>query len=235
MGSPNMSVELKDRNVSTDFINNFNEKLVYVGDLNKFSEEFEKITKRSRRKWKYIDLTNMTISRWNMTQMPRMIYLHTLILDSCCLETKDLGFIGRTLTVKTLSLNKNKFQDYKTTLNILSNCFPLISFLSLFGNPFYWELNDDDDFYTYRSFAASKNKYLRFLDGAPLSTKFPTEFAMEAFDETDFSAREKHNYERASNSDHGECSGNSSFYRKVKYRYRGQRSEGNRYIQNVQL
>ena len=46
MFSPNMSVELKDRNVSTDFINNFNEKLVYVGDLNKFSEEFEKITKR---------------------------------------------------------------------------------------------------------------------------------------------------------------------------------------------
>jgi len=81
-----MTVELKDRNVSTDFINSFNEKLIYVGDLNKFSEEYEKITKRSRRKWKYIDLTNMTISRWNMTQMPRMIYLHTLILDSCCLE-----------------------------------------------------------------------------------------------------------------------------------------------------
>ena len=54
-------------------------------------------------------------------------------------------------------------------------------------------------------------------------------------DETDFSVSEKHNYEGTSNSDHGECSGNSSFYRKVKYRYRGQRSEGNRYIKNVQL
>ena len=46
MFSPNMTVELKDRNVSTDFINSFNEKLIYVGDLNKFSEEYEKITKR---------------------------------------------------------------------------------------------------------------------------------------------------------------------------------------------
>ena len=46
MFSPNMTVELKDRNVSTDFINSFNEKLIYVGGLNKFSEEYEKITKR---------------------------------------------------------------------------------------------------------------------------------------------------------------------------------------------
>ena len=35
-------------------------------------------------------------------------------------RTKDLGFIGRTLTVTTLSLNKNNFQDYKTTLNVSS-------------------------------------------------------------------------------------------------------------------
>lgn len=41
-----MTVELKTRQVSSDFINNFQEKLVYVGDSNEYSEEFEQISKK---------------------------------------------------------------------------------------------------------------------------------------------------------------------------------------------
>ena len=41
-----MTVELKTRHVSSDFINHFQEKLVYVGDYSEYSEEFEQITKK---------------------------------------------------------------------------------------------------------------------------------------------------------------------------------------------
>ena len=79
------SSELKARHVSSSFINNFNEKLVYVGEPEEHSEEFEEITKMSRR-WRHIDVTGMRMTRWGMTIMSKMIYLHTLVLDNCDLE-----------------------------------------------------------------------------------------------------------------------------------------------------
>ena len=109
----NMTVELKTRHVSSDFINHFQEKLVYVGDYSEYSEEFEQITKKwvqnvrnekqsittkwkvnnerlklifRSRKWRHMDLTGMRMTRWSLTVMSKMIYLHTLILDNCYLE-----------------------------------------------------------------------------------------------------------------------------------------------------
>ena len=41
-----MTVELKTRQVTSDFINSFQEKLVYVGEPGESSEEFEKITNK---------------------------------------------------------------------------------------------------------------------------------------------------------------------------------------------
>ena len=41
-----MTVELKTRQVTSDFINSFQEKLVYVGEPGETSEEFEKITNK---------------------------------------------------------------------------------------------------------------------------------------------------------------------------------------------
>ena len=79
------SSELKTRQVSSSFINNFNEKLVYVGEPMENSEEFEEITKKSRR-WRHIDVTGMQMTRWGMTIMSKMIYLDTLVLDNCGLE-----------------------------------------------------------------------------------------------------------------------------------------------------
>ena len=79
------SSELKARQVSSSFINNFNEKLVYVGEPMENSEEFEEITKKSRR-WRHIDVTGMNMTRWGMTIMSKMIYLNTLVLDNCDLE-----------------------------------------------------------------------------------------------------------------------------------------------------
>ena len=77
--------ELKSRQVSSSFINNFNEKLVYVGEPLESSEEFEEITKTSRR-WRHIDVSGMRMTRWGLTIMSKMIYLETLILDNCALE-----------------------------------------------------------------------------------------------------------------------------------------------------
>ena len=77
--------ELRPRQVSSDFINNFQEKLVYVGESQEYSEEFEEITKRSRR-WRHIDMTGMRMTRWGMTIMSKMVYLNTLVLDNCDLE-----------------------------------------------------------------------------------------------------------------------------------------------------
>ena len=79
------SSELKARQVSSSFINNFNEKLVYVGEPLENSEEFEEITKTSRR-WRHIDVTGMKMTRWGMTIISKMIYLNTLVLDNCALE-----------------------------------------------------------------------------------------------------------------------------------------------------
>ena len=79
------SSELKSRQVSSSFINNFNEKLVYVGEPLENSEEFEEITKTSRR-WRHIDVSGMRMTRWGLTIMSKMIYLETLILDNCALE-----------------------------------------------------------------------------------------------------------------------------------------------------
>ena len=121
-----MTVELKTRQVTSDFINSFQEKLVYVGEPGETSEEFEKITNkwvihhhagpkhtfriiyihifphwhnwlpavnihwhtemsRSRR-WRHIDMTGMKMPRWSLTVMSKMVFLHTLVLDSCELE-----------------------------------------------------------------------------------------------------------------------------------------------------
>ena len=82
---PQESAELRPRQVSSDFINNFQEKLVYVGESQEYSEEFEEITKRSRR-WRHIDMTGMRMTRWGMTIMSKMVYLNTLVLDNCDLE-----------------------------------------------------------------------------------------------------------------------------------------------------
>ena len=79
------SSELKSRQVSSSFINNFNEKLVYVGEPLENSDEFEEVTKKSRR-WRHIDVSGMRMTRWGMTIMSKMIYLETLILDNCALE-----------------------------------------------------------------------------------------------------------------------------------------------------
>ena len=83
--APQESAELRPRQVSSDFINNFQEKLVYVGESQEYSEEFEEITKRSRR-WRHIDMTGMRMTRWGMTIMSKMVYLNTLVLDNCDLE-----------------------------------------------------------------------------------------------------------------------------------------------------
>ena len=40
---------------------------------------------RSRR-WRHIDLTGMKMPRWSLTVMSKMVFLHTLVLDSCELE-----------------------------------------------------------------------------------------------------------------------------------------------------
>ena len=90
---------------------------------------------RSRR-WRHIDMTGMKMPRWSLTVMSKMVYLHTLVLDSCelewvsrylcyiisdklyywsCLSARALGFVGCVPTVTTLCLNKNKFEDYVTT------------------------------------------------------------------------------------------------------------------------
>jgi len=237
MGIDTMTVELKTRQVSSDFINNFQEKLVYVGDSNEYSEEFEQISKKNR-KWRHMDMTGMRMTRWSLTVMSRMIYLHTLILDNCHLDVKSLGFLGYVPSVTTLSLNKNNFKEYRNVVNIISLCFPIITYLSFLGNPFYRQFANDNDVAQYRNIVAVKNKYLRFLDGAALSDKEQnTETAREAMDDEPDIARETQEDEDVSGSNNNSdaaISQNTS-YKKQNYHYKGSRSEGNRYIKNVQL
>ena len=93
--------------------------------------------------------------------MSRMIYLETLILDDCHLQLTDLGFFGQVPTVKTLSLNKNSLREWRPSVRIISHTFNNISFLSLLGNPFQSNFNNDSEVAHYRQSAASKLKYLR--------------------------------------------------------------------------
>ena len=41
------AVELKSRQISSNFLDNFHEKLVFVGQSSEYSEEFENITNKS--------------------------------------------------------------------------------------------------------------------------------------------------------------------------------------------
>ena len=169
------SVPLQSRQVSSNFLNNFHEKLVFVGQsedcheeletvINKWSDTeilFHLMTMFRSRRWKYVDLSRLRLTRWSLTRMSRMIYLETLILDDCHLQLTDLGFFGQVPTVKTLSLNKNSLREWRPSVRIISHTFNNISFLSLLGNPFQSKFNNDSEVAHYRQSAASKLKYLR--------------------------------------------------------------------------
>ena len=179
--------------------------------------------------------------------------LTEIILDNNRL-TDDVSFPG-TQNLLTLSLNKNLFKRLDSLLNKLSSSFPKLQFLSLLGNeccPDFGvgvHFGDQEEYTEYRTKVISKFPRLSFLDSSRVKSSErrkvsvssnvlpivirPTDKQLEKLeeeeDETSLVV-----VQRQQNGPTVTASSTTA-YGKVRYRYTGKHSEGNRFIRNNQL
>lgn len=248
-------IELKTREISPNFLISFGKKLLYVGEPGEQCEEFESVAERCP-DTNYMDLSTLSLSRSDLTRISRMVHLHTLILDSCKLRSCSLGFLGQVTSVNTLSLNNNDITQFDVALNIISHSFPNLSFVSFLGNPFHSTLTALVDIAGYRIQAVAKIFKLRILDCSAVTTEemqgaetqrlatchhdyglaavvavvAAPDAAVEAIEEESRPNLGKENLSLALDK-----TGNGTTFRKLRFRYKGTESEGNRYIKNMQL
>ncbi|KAG8186799.1 hypothetical protein JTE90_010693 [Oedothorax gibbosus] len=176
-------------------------------------------------------------------------YLEELILDNN--DLNDLASFIPLPHLHTLSLNKNHFLDLETLLKQLTICYPHLTYLSLLGNPACPDQlsnseKDEEDYERYRYFIIHQIPNLKFLDSTPVKTSEKAEaqriggfmrvarpkieVAHEASDETDDSQR--YSPLPSANNKGGTHRGS---FGKLRQRYTGTQSEGNRFIRDTEL
>lgn len=177
-----------------------------------------------------------------------------VILDNNCLSDDVMFPENQRLT--TLSLNKNLFQRLENLVVKLSTSYPKLEFLSLIGNPCSPFINEDQE--DYRSRVISRFPRLAFLDSSAVkaverrrlsmesSTKSdktmilpfvvrPTQSMMDRLEEENDDDDDSHAIIESGVLALPSTSSSTAAYGKVRYRYTGKHSEGNRFIRNSQL
>ncbi|XP_053201570.1 leucine-rich melanocyte differentiation-associated protein-like [Panonychus citri] len=182
-----------------------------------------------------------------LSGLDRFINLEELILDNNDLDDSVNFPYNNRLT--TLSLNKNKLVNLEKLLNKLLISFPNLRFLSLLGNracPDQLSNAEDDekDYYRYKLFVLSKLPRLKFLDSSVLTKTEKREAArigsyMKVIRPDDELFNEAQNdcdylpYSPLPATDDQVIP--KGAYGRLKYKYTGKHSEGNRFIRNSHL
>jgi len=161
-------IELRTRDVSTDFVVSRGRKLVYVGEPGLVSEGFGQLADRCG-ETQHLDLSFQKLLRQDLGRISRMSNLHTLVLDNCQLSEKVLGFLGNLPSVSTVSLNNNLITSLRPAIQILCKSFPKLAILSLIGNPFHKSLQAPVQVLHYRLEVIYRVPKLRILDHAAVS------------------------------------------------------------------
>ena len=176
-----------------------------------------------------------------------------LILDNNCLDDDVLFPEIKNLTA--LSLNKNKFSKLDLLLSKLSRACPKLIFLSLLGNDCCPDSltretdGHDVDYTCYRTKVISKFPRIQFLDSNRVKSSERRQALLGPTRVLPFIVRPSEEQLRLQDEDHDvtpqvvetgvpaipSTSCTTTAYGKVRYRYTGKHSEGNRFIRNNQL
>ncbi|XP_076365645.1 leucine-rich melanocyte differentiation-associated protein-like isoform X1 [Tachypleus tridentatus] len=177
--------------------------------------------------------------------------LEELVLDNNDLED-DVSFCQNP-NLQTLSVNKNKFKDLDKLLIQLARCYPNLSYLSLLGNPACPDQltssdKDEEDYQRYRYYVIHKLPKLKFLDSTRVRNREIQEAQRIGFLMKVARPEILDWCEEAVENHKGENSGFSPLpkntplensrtcaYGKIRHRYSGKNSEGNRFIRNNEL
>jgi hypothetical protein len=174
-----------------------------------------------------------------------------VILDNNALDD-SVSFPSIQL-MTALSINKNNFTNLSILLNKISTSYPKLSFLSLIGNPCCPSLNGDGEDSEYRMTVMSRLPRLEFLDSTrvkktekrrmslekkilPYVVRPSLDQIMTEDDEEDADGVQVIEPAVPAMMQASSTSTTSTAnYGKVRYRYTGKHSEGNRFIKNNQL
>lgn len=176
------------------------------------------------------------------------IQLTELVLDNNVLsDPSEFRFNSQ---LKTLSLNKNCFENLDFLISSIEQCYPTLTFLSLLGNPACPDQitnpdKDDDDYQRYRYYVIHKLRQLRFLDSRAITASERREsrrvgafmkVARPRLYEAPTWAEEPEDANRFTPLPAlSSGSQKKTVYGVLKYKYTGKHSEGNRFIRNDQL
>ncbi|KAH9501778.1 hypothetical protein DERF_012593 [Dermatophagoides farinae] len=188
--------------------------------------------------------------------------LEELVLDNNLLDDSIRFFYNPFM--KCLSINKNKLTDLERFLNEITLKLPSLTYLSMLGNPACPDQlssseHDDKDYSRYRSYVIHRMPQLKFLDSTQIRRTERTDAQQrghyyrlirlnsDSVVETNklrshlFTLREQNDNNdddgRQNNplpftQDNGQPKGG---FGKLKHRYTGKHSEGNRFIRNHEL
>jgi len=192
---------------------------------------------------------------WNristLSGVESLVRLRELILDSNDISVVRVFADCYSSTLRTLSLNKNRFENLQELVSSVKDAFPKVKFLSLLGNPCVPDqltrpdIDDQDDYTRYRLFVVSQLSYLEFLDSTPVSAKERSK--ARQIGRYQLVAKPRiGNYRPDANDElprgfsplpTGEVDDrpSKSAFGTLKYRYTGRHSEGNRFIRDTQL
>ncbi|GIY01162.1 leucine-rich melanocyte differentiation-associated protein [Caerostris darwini] len=174
--------------------------------------------------------------------------LEELIVDNN--ELSDLVSFIPLPHLHILSLNKNHFRDLEALLRKLTNCYPELTYLSLLGNPACPDQlssleKDEEDYQRYRLYILHQIPKLNFLDSTPVKSFEKSEAkrigaymkVARPKVETAYEASDDATDSRYSPlpPDHKKEGTHRGSFGKLRQRYTGTQSEGNRFIRDHEL
>jgi hypothetical protein len=201
-----------------------------------------------------LDLTDNHLS--DLTELPHMPRLHTLILDRNKFHTLNQTIVMKSLT--TLWLNNNQFNDLTSLIDCLTKCCPSLTYLSMLRNPcvpdMYLNESEADAYQLYRYYVIHRLTSLTILDATAISSA-ERKLAMEKGPYCQVNRPKESNHVDPSSSSIKSKPSSSpvsseraligaaaaeplkaaTFIAKGKPRYDGTNSEGNRFIVNDDL
>lgn len=185
----------------------------------------------------------------SLSGLDRFTTIEELILDNN--ELDDNVDFPCNLRLNTLSINKNKFQNLDKLVTKLSIAYPNLRYLSLLGNPACPDQlsnasDDENDYLRYKLFVLFKLPKLNFLDSSMLTksekrkaSKIGPYMRIVRPDEDMFNDNqnefEDEVYSPLPAIDYSDKITPKGAYGRLKYRYTGKQSEGNRFIRNNHL
>eukprot|EP01088_Endostelium_zonatum_P001204 TRINITY_DN11500_c0_g1_i1.p1 TRINITY_DN11500_c0_g1~~TRINITY_DN11500_c0_g1_i1.p1 ORF type:complete len:245 (-),score=41.57 TRINITY_DN11500_c0_g1_i1:43-777(-) len=143
-----------------------NKKLSIVGqDIDSFPED---LGPKHGQTVTQLDLSHNNITK--ITNLEHFTKLDSLVVDNNSL-TSNQSF-PPIKTLRTLCVNNNNISELEPFLNVVTESFPNLTYLSLLKNPAcpnYFTGKDQEDYQRYRFFVLYKLPNLKYLDSSPVT------------------------------------------------------------------